>query len=93
MNWKYSCEGGEAGGLNVYVNKMGVIRSLKHHLRHSPDGFQIGYSGSGPTELARCILIDYFEKNGVNIDEAKKKAEPLYQYFKLEFIATQKESL
>lgn len=25
--------------------------------RHSPDGYQWGYAGSGPTELARAILL------------------------------------
>ncbi len=38
----------------------GRERPLKHHVRHSPDGFAWGYGGSGPAELARCILIDYF---------------------------------
>lgn len=31
---------------------------LHHFMRHSPDGFSWGYSGSGPAELARCLLID-----------------------------------
>lgn len=30
---------------------------LVHHVRHSPDGFSWGYNGSGPSELARCMLI------------------------------------
>jgi hypothetical protein len=30
---------------------------LPHHVRHSPTGFAWGYGGSGPAELARCILI------------------------------------
>lgn len=30
---------------------------LAHYVRHSPDGFAWGYAGSGPTELARCLLI------------------------------------
>lgn len=30
---------------------------LTHYIRHSPDGFAWGYAGSGPTELARCLLI------------------------------------
>lgn len=34
------------------------IRLLRHHVRHSPDGFEWGYLGSGPAELARCILLD-----------------------------------
>lgn len=31
--------------------------SSRFEIRHSPDGFQWGYSGSGPTELARAILL------------------------------------
>jgi hypothetical protein len=30
---------------------------LLREARHSPDGFQWGYSGSGPAELARALLI------------------------------------
>ena len=37
-----------------------VLHPLRHHRRHSPDGFSWGYGGSGPMELARCILIDHF---------------------------------
>jgi hypothetical protein len=36
----------------------GKEHPLRHYVRHSPDGFAWGYGGSGPTELARCILID-----------------------------------
>jgi hypothetical protein len=32
-----------------------------HHVRHSPTGFEFGYEGSGPAELARCLLIDWFD--------------------------------
>jgi len=53
---------------------------LKHHVRHSPDGFQWGYKGSGPAETARCILIDYF-------GEDEKKAETLYLRFEDEIIS------
>lgn len=31
---------------------------LTHYVRHSPDGFLWGYAGSGPAELARCLIID-----------------------------------
>jgi hypothetical protein len=36
----------------------GTRQSLRHVVRYSPDGFSWGYNGSGPAELARCILID-----------------------------------
>ncbi len=38
------------------------IGLLTHHVRHSPDGFSWGYLGSGPAELARCLLIDAIEE-------------------------------
>jgi hypothetical protein len=47
---------------------------------HSPDGFEWGYGGSGPTQLALAILADY-----LNDDE---QALNLYQRFKWEVIAT-----
>ena len=53
-------------------------KRLKHHVYHSPTGFNFGYGGSGPADLARSILWDYF------------KAEPVsmcYQDFKSEFVA------
>lgn len=31
---------------------------LPHFVRHSPGGFAWGYTGSGPADLARCVLID-----------------------------------
>lgn len=47
------------GRWNVAVEEEGgLMRLLPHHVRHSPDGFAWGYLGSGPSELARCILID-----------------------------------
>lgn len=49
-------------------------------VKHSPDGFEWGYGGSGPADLALNILAAYIgrelsEKNG------------LYQEFKWDFIA------
>lgn len=34
-------------------------RPLTHEMRHSPSGFSWGYSGSGPSDLARSILADH----------------------------------
>ena len=33
-------------------------RPLEHILRHSPDGFEWGYGGSGPTDLALALVAD-----------------------------------
>lgn len=47
-------------------------------VKHSPDGFEWGYGGSGPADLALNILTAFV---GVN------EAEILYQEFKRDFIA------
>lgn len=46
---------------------------------HSPDGFNWGYSGSGPAQLALAVLMEF-----VSIKNALK----YYQEFKEEVIAT-----
>ena len=46
---------------------------------HSPDGFNWGYAGSGPAQLALAILLE------VTNDEAKALAH--YQDFKFQVIA------
>ena len=46
---------------------------------HSPDGFNWGYLGSGPAQLALAILLE------VTNDEAKALAH--YQDFKFQLIA------
>ena len=33
--------------------------ALSHLLKHSPDGFEFGYAGSGPADLARSIAGDF----------------------------------
>ena len=50
-------------------------------IRHSPDGFEWGYRGSGPADFALNILSCY-------IGEDKAKSGGLYQAFKEQFIAT-----
>ena len=57
---------------------------LKHIVRHSPDGFQWGYGGSGPSDLALSILTDYNNRyglKGLNIN-------CIYQRFKEDFLIT-----
>lgn len=52
---------------------------LQHHVKHSPTGFEWGYNGSGPADLARCILIDYLDTDHIT--------NGLYQEFKARVIA------
>lgn len=50
--------GGRIRDTGVFVVTDTGVDRLRHHVRHSPTGFEWGYGGSGPAELARCILID-----------------------------------
>lgn len=47
---------------------------------HSPTGFEWGYAGSGPAQLALAILLDYYRDAGL--------ASRFHQPFKFEVIAT-----
>lgn len=49
-------------------------------IRHSPDGFEWGYMGSGPSDFALNILSVY-------IGQKEAQGGGLYQSFKLEFVA------
>jgi len=54
------------------------------HLRnHSPDGFEFGYGGSGPAQLALAILFNEYKDENF--------ATKYYQRFKWEFVAKLKE--
>ena len=72
-----------AGGQTVLVietdgKEKFSSKSLYHVVRHSPDGFQWGYGGSGPSDLALSMLTDAV---------GKELAEQYYQLFKADFIA------
>jgi Family of unknown function (DUF6166) len=47
---------------------------------HSPDGFEVGYGGSGPAQLALAILLE------AGVDD--ERAVTLHEIFKWTFIAT-----
>lgn len=66
------------GGQKITVFEGTKTYSLPHIYRHSPDGFQWGYGGSGPADTALSILTDC-------VGEAK--ANKYYQDFKNAFIA------
>ncbi|HHY79747.1 DUF6166 domain-containing protein [Thermoanaerobacter sp. RKWS2] len=51
---------------------------LNHIIKHSPTGFEWGYGGSGPADLALSILTDA---------AGYKTAQNFYQNFKWEFVA------
>lgn len=60
------------------------FKPLFHLIYHSPDGFEWGYGGSGPADLALSILFDYFKQD-------KLRAFGYHQIFKQEFIVPLKD--
>lgn len=55
-----------------------IIGPLKHRIYHSPTGFEWGYMGSGPSDLARSILWDYLDQ---------EPTRDLYMEFKEKFVS------
>ncbi len=80
---KYAGERTERGAAVAVVDlETRVGRPLPtglQYVRHSPTGFEWGYLGSGPAQLAFAILLDHFG------DPAP--ARLYYQSFKFEVIA------
>jgi len=64
--------------VEVTVDQGGKTRPLQHRVYHSPTGFEWGYPGSGPADLARSILWDCLGKG---------RALRLYMFFKDDFVA------
>lgn len=66
---------GERNGYAVDVSVNGHALNPRFDLwNHSPSGFEWGYGGSGPAQLALAILADYLADND--------RALELYQNFK-----------
>lgn len=70
-----------SGRVEVTIDgrRLTPTRSLKVW-NHSPDGFEVGYGGSGPAQLALAILLE--------AGLSDKRAVRLHQPFKWTFIAT-----
>jgi len=62
------------------IDGMPIVNVPHAIVRHSPDGFEWGYSGSGPAELALNIL-------SVMVGTEKAQKDGLYQQFKRDFIS------
>lgn len=54
---------------------------------HSPDGFEWGYHGSGPAQLALAIMVEFFKRTIPDVRLAKALAIRFYQRFKSDVIA------
>ncbi len=64
----------------AFVTVDGRALDPRFNLRfHSPDGFEWGYGGSGPAQLALALLADHFGDG--------PKALALYQDFKSAIVA------
>lgn len=95
-----------AGGVTCRVEIEGdhgrASYPLRHVIVHSPTGFEFGYGGSGPSDLALSILLDHLgeiagvpetnDQRQISAYLAHTKARHLYQPFKWLFIAPQKTS-
>jgi hypothetical protein len=70
----------QRGGTWVTINgkRLRPMRS-QQLLNHSPDGFDWGYGGSGPAQLALAIALTFCRPS---------TAVRLYQDFKWQFVAT-----
>ena len=76
----------EDGKAVVHVD--GAPLPTRNDLRnHSPNGFEWGYLGSGPSQLALAILAHHFHNAGDSRDLADAKAMSLYHAFKEQLIA------
>lgn len=76
----------EKSGAVVTVAHEGTCSNLdpRFDLRnHSPTGFEWGYGGSGPAQLALAILADHFQDSEL--------AQRFYQDFKFKVIGSLKD--
>lgn len=65
--------------VHLWRDDRGAHADVPHWVRHSPTGFEWGYRGSGPADLAYSILRAFF---------GAPFAEAHYQAFKEDVIAT-----
>lgn len=65
--------------IDVFVDgkSLSPNESLKFR-NHSPNGFNWGYGGSGPSQLALAILLDF---------KGREYAEKYYMQFKWDFVS------
>lgn len=71
---------GRREGYAVIVTVDGRRLNPRHDLwNHSPDGFEWGYAGSGPAQLALAIVADHCQDD--------ERALNLYQRFKWAVVA------
>ncbi len=76
----------EDGEMKVFIDD----RPLPHVVHHSPTGFNVGYGGSGPADLALSILAAVIgdEQDTVTIFSGRcgRRAWQWHQAFKRDFV-------
>lgn len=77
----------KTGGLRVFYTDSNEVELKEHELNprndlynHSPNGFEWGYGGSGPAQLALALLADVLKDDD--------RAIMLHQAFKGEVVAS-----
>jgi len=71
---------GDWASRRVWLNGKEIFPGKSQKVRnHSPDGFNWGYGGSGPAQLALAICIELY---------GEERARKVYQDFKWNYIAT-----
>jgi hypothetical protein len=77
--------------VSVVVLSSEGVAPLPHYQFHSPTGFEWGFSGSGPADLARCILLHHCgvrpHVRGEFYPPAPGELPVCYQAFKSDVIA------
>lgn len=76
-------------GLRVFVEEETMRYPLFHVAHHSPTGFEAGYGGSGPADLALSILADYFGErpSRKQLYHGEPRCWKFHQGFKWAFVA------
>lgn len=69
----------QQGVLQVYDTNSNLLNPRLDLWNHSPTGFECGYGGSGPAQLALAILADYTGDDELAVE--------LHQEFKWKVIA------
>lgn len=70
----HTLKGDNRGSVFLDNQRLTPERSQKHH-NHSPDGFNWGYPGSGPAQLALAVMLELYN------------SATGYQQFKWKYIA------
>ena len=73
----------------VVAPEGGAEYPLRHYAFHSPDGFEAGYGGSGPADLALALLVDHFGQGDPRQGSHPEhdRALQLHHAFKAAFVA------